>query len=75
MKSNVEIVDKLSKERFDLLLKIRNLENFRLSEDWIKLSFNHKYLLDIQLQSMRTYIECLNARINDIVFKEENKWI
>ena len=73
MKSNVEIVDKLSKERFDLLLKIRNLENFRLSEDWIKLSFNHKYLLDIQLQSMRTYIECLNARINDIVFKEENK--
>ena len=73
MKSNVEIVDKLSKERFELLLKIRKLEKFRLSEDWIKLSFNHKYLLDIQLQSMRTYIECLNARINDIVFKEENK--
>lgn len=73
MKSSVEIVDKLSKERFDLILKIRNLENFRQSEDWIKLSFNHKYLLDIQLQSMRTYVECLNARINDIVFKEGNK--
>ena len=73
MKSNVEIVDKLNKEKIDLLFKIQKLENSRFSIDWKELSLNHKYLLDIQLQSMKTYLECLYARINDILSKEENK--
>lgn len=73
MRNSVEIISKLNREKFDLLSKIRNLEKFIFSEEWKELSVSHKYLLDIQLQSMRTYIECLNARISDVLCEDINE--
>lgn len=73
MRNSVEIINKLNREKFELLSKIRNLEKFIFSEEWKELSVNHKCLLDIQLQSMRTYIECLNARISDIICEDINE--
>lgn len=70
-KDIITIVEKLSKERFELFCKVKKLEEFRYSTDWNKLSLNNKYLLDIQLQSMRTYMECLNARISNILYEED----
>lgn len=73
MRSSDEIINKLHKERFELLSKIRNLEEFIFSEEWKELSVSQKFLLDIQLQSMRTYQECLNARISDILCEDINE--
>lgn len=73
MRSSVEILHKLNKENFELLSKIRNLENFIFSEEWKELSVSQKCLLDIQLQSMRTYKECLSARISDILCEDINE--
>ena len=61
-----EILSKLKREKMELFGKIRNLEKFRGSDEWGKLSVAHKQLLDIQLQSMRTYLECLIGRVLDI---------
>ena len=73
MRSNIEIINKLKKENFELLIKIRNLEEFMFSEEWKELSISQKCLLDIQLQSMRTYKECLCARISDILCEDINE--
>jgi len=61
-----EVLINLRKEKMELFGKIRKLEKFRGSAEWEKLSVAHKQLLDIQLQSMRTYLECLIGRCLDI---------
>lgn len=48
------------------LQKIRKLEKFRGTNEWNKLSVNHKQLLDIQINAMRTYMEALIGRCLDI---------
>lgn len=70
-----EVLINLRKEKMELFGKIRKLEKFRCSDEWGKLSVAHKQLLDIQLQSMRTYLECLIGRVLDIETnsKEENE--
>lgn len=61
-----ELLNKIRKEKIELLGKIKRLENFRGTDEWNKISINHKQLLDIQLNAMRTYIEALIARELDI---------
>jgi uncharacterized protein with NRDE domain len=68
--SNEELLIKLRRERMELRVKIIKLDKFRGTNEWNKLSVGHKQLLDIQLQSMRTYYECLVGRCIDIL---ENK--
>lgn len=69
----VELLTKLNKEKIELLSKIKKLEEFRLTEKWDELSINHKQLLDIQLNAMRTYLECLIGRIIDLNSNEESE--
>lgn len=69
--SNEELLIKLRRERMELRTKIIKLDKFRGTNEWDKLSVNHKQLLDIQLQAMRTYYECLVGRCIDIL--ENNK--
>lgn len=64
-----EVLINLRKERMELRAKIMKLDKFRGTDEWNKLSTNHKQLLDIQLQAMRTYLETLIGRCLDI---EEN---
>lgn len=66
-----ELLMKLRKERMELNTKINNLVRFIGTNEWNKLSSGHKQLLDIQLQAMRTYYECLVGRCIDIL--ENNK--
>lgn len=61
-----DLLFKLRQERLELTGKIKRLENFRTTKEWNELSVAHKQLLDIQLQSMRTYLECLIGRCLDI---------
>ena len=61
-----ELLMKLRKERMELSGKIMKLDKFRRTDEWNKLSVAHKQLLDIQLQSMRTYLEALIGRCLDI---------
>lgn len=68
-----ELLNKLRRERFDLSTKIKNLENFRGTEEWNKLSVNHKQLLDIQLNAMRTYLETLIGRCLNIQEEIDNE--
>lgn len=69
--NNEELLIKLRKERMELRGKIIKLDKFRGTNEWDKLSVGHKQLLDIQLQAMRTYYECLVGRCIDIL--ENNK--
>lgn len=68
-----EVLDKLRREKIELSGKIRNLEKFRGSDEWKKLSVAHKQLLDIQLQAMRTYLEAIIGRYIDIEESLNNK--
>lgn len=68
-----EVLDKLRREKIELSGKIRNLEKFRGSDEWKKLSVAHKQLLDIQLQAMRTYLEAIIGRYIDIEETLNNK--
>ena len=61
-----ELLIKLRRERMELFGKIKRLESFRGTDEWKTLSVAHKQLLDIQLQSMRTYLEALIGRCLDI---------
>jgi len=61
-----EVLINLRKEKMELFGKIRKLEKFRGTDEWKTLSVAHKQLLDIQLQSMRTYLEALIGRCLDI---------
>ena len=47
-----ELLIKLNKEKIELFGKIRKIEKFRGTEEWKKLSTNHKQLLDIQLAAI-----------------------
>ena len=70
-----ELLFKLKKERLELTGKMRKLEEFRGTDEWNKLTVNHKELLDIQLNAMKTYLEVLVARCLDIEMglDKENK--
>lgn len=61
-----ELLIKLRREKMELFGKIKRLESFRGTDEWKTLSVAHKQLLDIQLQSMRTYLEALIGRCLDI---------
>ncbi len=61
-----ELLIKLRREKMELFGKIKRLESFRGTDEWKTLSVTHKQLLDIQLQSMRTYLEALIGRCLDI---------
>lgn len=61
-----ETLIKLRREKMELFGKIKKLESFRGSDEWNKLSTNHKQLLDIQLQAMTTYLETLIGRCLDL---------
>ena len=61
-----KVLFNLKVERNSLSNKMSALAKFRGTDDWNKLSVNHKCLLDIQLEAMRTYSECLSARIVDL---------
>lgn len=70
---NNEIIIKLEKEKYELNSKITKLKKFRCTEEWDKLSVNHKCLLDIQLSAMQTYLETLMSRIVDLKTKESEQ--
>jgi hypothetical protein len=70
---NNEIIMKLEKEKYELHSKIMKLGKFRSTEEWNKLSVNHKCLLDIQLSAMQTYLETLMSRIVDLKTKESEQ--
>lgn len=71
---NIEgILLRLRAERMELKTKIIQLEKFRGTDEWNKLSVNHKQLIDIQLQAMRTYMEALVGRCLDIEEQLNNK--
>lgn len=61
-----ELLIKLRREKIELFGKIKRLESFRGTDEWKTLSVAHKQLLDIQLQSMKTYLEALIGRCLDI---------
>ncbi len=67
---NNEIIMRLEKEKYELNSKITKLRKFRCTEEWDKLSVNHKCLLDIQLSAMQTYLETIMSRIVDLETKE-----
>lgn len=73
METKTQLITKLRQERMELTTKIRKLENFRYTKDWHNISVSHKQLLDIQLQAMRTYLECLIGRCIDIQNEELNE--
>jgi len=68
-----ELLIKLKREKMELFGKIKRLESFRGTDEWKTLSVAHKQLLDIQLQSMRTYLEALIGRCLDIEEHLKNK--
>lgn len=72
MKNN-EIIMKLEKEKYELHSKIMKLGKFRSTEEWDKLSVNHKCLLDIQLSAMQTYLETLMSRLVDLRTEESKQ--
>lgn len=72
MKNN-EIIMKLEKEKYELHSKIMKLGKFRSTEEWNKLSVNHKCLLDIQLSAMQTYLETLMSRLVDLRTEESKQ--
>ena len=70
---NNEIIMKLEKEKYELHSKIMKLGKFRSTEEWNKLSVNHKCLLDIQLSAMQTYLETLMSRLVDLRTEESEQ--
>ena len=66
----ISIVEKLRKEKQELIVKATKLSNFRGTEEWDKLTTAEKVLLDTQLSVMNTYIEILVNRIILIQEKE-----
>lgn len=73
MKELDRVLFNLKVEKNQLSNKIKSLEKFRGTDDWNKLSVNHKQLLDIQLQAMRTYLETLVGRCLDIQERIDNE--
>lgn len=73
METKTELMTKLRRERMELTTKIRKLETFRGTKEWDNISVSHKQLLDIQLQAMRTYLECLIGRCLEIQNEELNE--
>ena len=69
-----EVLNKLRLERHKLFGEISKIDKFRGTDEWKKLSVNHKELLDLQLGIMKVYMEVLTARIIDLeqeINKEE----
>ena len=70
LKTETPIVERLRKEKQDLIVKATKLSNFRGTEEWGKLTLAEQVLLDTQLSVMNTYIEILVNRIILIQEKE-----
>lgn len=59
-------LDRLKQEQKELQVKIEKLSNFILSNAFTPVTKVQKRLLVIQLDSMRTYNQCLIQRIEDL---------
>ena len=70
LKIETPIVEKLRKEKQDLIVKVTKLSNFKGTEEWDELTMAEKLLLDTQLSIMNTYIEIL---VNRIILIQEKK--
>lgn len=71
-----ELQNKLQRESNQLVNKIMGLENMFSCEQVEKITNSQLNLLDIQLNSMKTYYRVLRARIEDFeheIKKLENK--
>lgn len=55
--------DRLRVEFVELNNKIEKLESFINSEDINKIDPYQRHLLYVQLQSMKTYLQCLDSRL------------
>lgn len=61
----MSFINRLQDERDELVTKVGNLEKFMNGDNLIKLEDQVQIpLLKIQLQAMKTYLECLEQRIN-----------
>lgn len=58
-----EVYERVCDEQQDLSAKINKLEQFRESKNFQKITTQQRHLLGIQLQSMKTYNQCLLSRI------------
>ena len=70
LKTEAPIVERIRKEKQELIVKATKLSNFRGTEEWDDLTTAEKVLLDTQLSVMNTYIEILVNRI--ILIQEKN---
>ena len=57
---------RLQTEEAELLVKMENLNAFRLTDKFKELEIVQQELLHIQFAAMMTYINCLTARIATI---------
>lgn len=65
-----ELQDKLQRESNHLVNKIMDLENMLFSREQVeKITNSQMNLLDIQLNSMKTYYRVLRARIEDFEYE------
>ena len=60
---NVDVIDRVKEELNQLEIKNQKLSDFIKSEEFIKLSDKHKFLLFKQLEVQILYIEILNLRL------------
>ena len=60
---NVDVIDRVKEELKQLEIKNQKLSDFIKSEEFIKLSDKHKFLLFKQLEVQILYIEILKLRL------------
>ena len=60
---NVDVIDRVKEELNQLEIKNQKLSDFIKSEEFIKLSDKHKFLLFKQLEVQILYIEILKLRL------------
>lgn len=59
----MELEHKLRLEKAELIMKLRKLKMFKLSDEWKKLDTHEACLLDVQERIMEAYVEILTDRI------------
>ena len=67
---NVDVIDRVKEELSQLEIKNQKLSDFIKSEEFIKLSDKHKFLLFKQLEVQILYIEILKLRLKLIESKD-----
>ena len=67
---NVDVIDRVKEELNQLEIKNQKLSDFIKSEEFIKLSDKHKFLLFKQLEVQILYIEILKLRLKLIESKD-----